>query len=197
MKRLKAINIIFVSFLISIFLIGNLPEAQAAADPKDPFPSFGSGPIEVRLYSDYFCPPCRATEPEIAPILQDLVKRNKIKLKMIDVPFNRNTPLYAKYYLYGIHGKHNLADAFAVKNILNGAAIKQLESAAQLENLFRSKGIKYSTYDAGPVLNIYNSLLSEDRIDTTPTVVIYRNGKKEKYSEKENVINALKRLQAK
>jgi len=73
--------------------------AAHAQEREAPFPQYGTGPVQVFIYTDYFCPPCRAMEPLAEPVLQDLLKRNRITLTFIDVPFHRLTPLYAKYFL--------------------------------------------------------------------------------------------------
>ena len=54
-----------ISFSVSlaIVLIVFVITAGASAQTKDTFPSFGSGTTQVRLYTDYFCPPCAEIEP--------------------------------------------------------------------------------------------------------------------------------------
>jgi thiol:disulfide interchange protein DsbA len=133
----------------------------------------------------------------IEPILKDLLKRKMIQLIMVDVPFNSNTPLYAKYYLYAVNGKADPDQALRVKNTLFHTAqgSDRVNSPDKLEKIFRDKGISFYPYEAKPVLNRYNELIREDNIDTTPTCVIYRNGKKEKFTGGGDIIDALKRLQ--
>lgn len=41
--------------------------AGSARGQDTPFPTYGSGAVQVRLYTDYFCPPCRKMEPEAEP----------------------------------------------------------------------------------------------------------------------------------
>ena len=65
---------------------------KTAGGEEEPLSSFGSGPIKVRLYTDYFCPPCRDMEPDLEPLILDLVKDGTIQLTFIDVPTSRNTP---------------------------------------------------------------------------------------------------------
>ena len=49
-------------------------------------PSFGNGAIKVVLYADYFCPPCRGIEPQLEPLITDLMKTGKINLIFVDTP---------------------------------------------------------------------------------------------------------------
>ena len=59
----------FVSGLFTMILTGLIVAGIGSTAEQDPpFPSYGSGPVEVRLYTDYFCPPCRAMEPAVEPL---------------------------------------------------------------------------------------------------------------------------------
>ncbi len=42
---------------------------EMAGGQESPLSSFGSGTIKVRLYTDYFCSPCRDMEPDLEPLL--------------------------------------------------------------------------------------------------------------------------------
>lgn len=171
------------------------PGAPSAREPEVPFPSFGSGPVEVRLYTDYFCPPCRALEPEVEPILKNLLNKKAIRLTFVDVPFNPKSPLYARYFLYSLAKKHDVEHALHVRNILfDEATRKDVNTKEQTEKLLKSKGIAYEVRETKTALNRYNALIKEDTIDATPTCVIVKDGKKEKFVGKPDIINALKRL---
>ena len=37
---------------------------------EEVLPTFGQGEIQVILYTDYFCPPCRSMEPDVEPFLR-------------------------------------------------------------------------------------------------------------------------------
>ena len=78
---------------------------ETAGGQENPLPPFGSGTIKVRLYTDYFCPPCRDMEPDLEPLLLDLVKDGTIHLTFIDVPTSQHTTLYARYFLYALGGE--------------------------------------------------------------------------------------------
>ncbi|MBA4397902.1 MAG: hypothetical protein C0394_11060, partial [Syntrophus sp. (in: bacteria)] len=177
MKRKKA----SILTLCMTMLLLILPATGIfAKEKKMPFPQYGTGPIHVLIYSNYFCPPCRAMEPEAEPILHDLLKRNAVTLTLIDVPYHRLTPLYAKYFLYALNAKNNPDHAFHVRNILLAAtADKEMTTEKSIEKLFKSKGIPYTVFEVKPVFDRYNALIKEDHINATPTCVIVKNGKKE------------------
>ena len=188
LKRLLAF-VMFATILFGLIAAGS----GSAAEQNPPFPSYGSGSVEVRLYTDYFCPPCRAMEPDVEPILKDLLKRNAIRLTLVDVPFNEYTPLYARNFLYAIKESNAVEDAFRARNALQQAAAnKEITTQARIETLFREKGIAYGVWDPKPAFDRYNVLIKEDKIDATPTCVVIMNGQKKAFVGGPDIINALK-----
>jgi len=171
----------------------------SAAEQNPPFPSYGAGPVEVRLYTDYFCPPCRAMEPTVEPLLKDLLKKNAIRLTLVDVPFSQYTFLYAKNFLFAIKENNDLEHAFRVRNILLEASTKKdVTTQERIEALFKEKGIPFSVFfpvfDAKPAFDRYNALIKEDKINATPTCVVIQNGQKKAFVGGPDIINALKAL---
>lgn len=167
-----------------------------AAEQTSPFPSYGSGPIEVRIYSDYFCPPCRAMEPAVDPILKDLLKKNVIRLTLIDTPFHQYTALFARHFLYAIKENNDVDHAFGVRNVLIEASTdKTVTTQERIEAIFKEKGIPYAVFDVKPAFDSYTAMLKEDNIKSTPTCVIIKSGQKKIFVGGPDVINALKSLQ--
>jgi protein-disulfide isomerase len=170
--------------------------ALFAQSPVAPFSAYGAGAIQVRFYTDYFCPPCLAMEPAVEPVLRDLLKRKVITLTLVDVPFHRHSSLYAQYFLYALKGKNDLEHALKVRNILfEAAASTQVTTREQLEEIFKSKRISYVVFDPKPSFNRYNALITEDSIRSTPTCVIIKGGKKEAFVGRQDILKALKHLQ--
>ena len=187
----KRIFPVFFVILIAIFLFSGSGTLSLGAQ-EALFPSDGSGTVEVRLYTDYFCPPCRSMEPEIEPILKNLLKKKTIRLTFVDVPFNSKSPLYARYFLYSLAKKNDVEHAIHVRNILFEAATRQdVNTKEQTEKLLTSKGIAYVVWNTKPAFDRFNAMIKADKIDRTPTCVIVKRGKKEKYVGKPDIINAL------
>ncbi|MFA5180452.1 MAG: thioredoxin domain-containing protein [Syntrophales bacterium] len=160
------------------------------------FPSYGSGVVEVRIYSDYFCPPCRMMEPIVEPILEDLLKKNVIRLTLVDTPFHSYTPLYARYFLYALKENNDVMHAFRVRSILFAAAKeKSITTKEQIEAIYKENGISFAAFDAKAAFNSYSALLKEDNIKSTPTCVIIKNGQKQRFVGGPGIITALKSLQ--
>lgn len=186
----------FISSLVTMILGGLIVTGIGSAEEwNPPFPSYGSGPVEVRLYTDYFCPPCRAMEPAVEPILKELLKKNAIRLILVDVPYNQLTPLFARNFLYALKWNNELGHAFRVRNVLLEASTrKDVTTQERIEALFREKGIPSSAFDAKPAFDRCNALLKEDNINATPTCVVIKSGQKKAFIGGPEIINALKAL---
>ena len=180
----------------TLVLGGSLMAGIGWAEMRDlPFPSYGSGPVEVRLFADYFCSPCRDIEPEVEPILKELLKQNMIRLTLVDVPHDKLTPLYARNYLYAIRENNDPEHSFRVRSILQGAAAgKDVKTQEQIEALFKEKGVSFSLWDTKPAFDRYNALIKEDNIQGTPVCIVIKNGQKKFSMGKPNVIKAIKAL---
>lgn len=177
--------------IITVFILS----AGSARGQDAPFPTYGSGAVQVRIYTDYFCPPCRGMKPAVEPVLRALIKRNVIQATLVDTPFNKYSPLYARYFLYALNARNNFEHALKVHNILfDAAAGRAVKTKEGTEELFRSKGIPYQALEPKPAFDRYNALIKEDGIDATPSCVIIRAGKKEKFIGGTDIINALKGL---
>ncbi|MCX5839529.1 MAG: thioredoxin domain-containing protein [Deltaproteobacteria bacterium] len=187
---------VFAFGLLTMILTGLIVTKGGWAEEKGlPFPSYGSGPVEVRLYTDYFCPPCRAMEPTVEPLLKDLLKKNAIRLTLVDVPYNQLTPLYARNFLYAIKENNDLEHALQVRNILqNASAGKDITTQERIEALFKGNGVAFSVWDPKPVFDRYNALIKEDNIAATPTCVIIKNGQKKAFVGGQEIIDAIRSL---
>ena len=172
---------------IVLFLTGGYARGQETL-----FPAYGAGVIQVRIYTDYFCPPCRGMEPAVEPVLRDLIKRGVVRLTLVDTPFNKYTPLYARYFLYALNAKNDFEHALKIRNILfDEAANGHFTTKEQLEKIFKSRGIPYKAFEPKHTFDRYNALIKEDSVNATPSCVIIRAGKKEKFVVGPDIINAL------
>ena len=160
-------------------------------------PSFGEGKVKVRLYTDYFCPPCKEMEPGIEPVISELIKNKVINLTFADTPFYKYSSLYVRYFLYAINEKRDLEHALYVRRSLIEASNIRVEGADKMENFLKGKGIKLKPLDPKPVFTALTGYLKEDLIDATPTCVIEVDGKKCKHVGADDIISALNKLKKK
>jgi thiol:disulfide interchange protein DsbA len=158
-----------------------------------PFPSYGIGKIIVRIYTDYFCPPCRAAEPELEPLLINLVKSKKITAVFVDTPIYRDSQFYARRFLYALNKQNDFEHALKVRSILFEAATSKVNKDT-LDEYLKGKGISLSPFEVAPVLTKLNGLLQEDKVDATPTCVIVKDGKSDKRVGGGEILKALKEI---
>ncbi len=180
--------IVVVGFTLALCL------AKTIWAEENYFPTFGNGPIQVRLYTDYFCSPCRDMEPGIEPLLLDLVKEGTIQLTLIDVPTTRHTVLYANYFLFSLGAKKDIESALKARRVLFEAAEKKIYEGGQLVGFLKEKGVRFKAVDPYPVFNLWNNYMQEDKIQSTPACVIIYGDKKETYRGNIDVPRAIEKL---
>jgi thiol:disulfide interchange protein DsbA len=154
-------------------------------------PSYGQGKINVRVYTDYFCGPCRAGEPKIEALFSELVKANKIKLMFVDTPGHRETTLYAQYFLYVLNNKKDFEHALFARRALFDAASIKIIAKEKLEEFLTQKSIGFKPFDAKSTLNAMSQYIKNDGVKATPTVVIDNGSQKQLFSGVDNIIKAL------
>jgi protein-disulfide isomerase len=157
-------------------------------------PSYGQGKINVRVYTDYFCVPCRAGEPKIEALLTNLVKANKIKLTFVDTPAHQETPLYARYFLYILNNKKDFEHALFARAALFDAASIKIITKEKLEEFLAQKDIRYKSFDAKQTFDAMNKYIKDDGVKNTPTVVIDNGSQKQKFIGVDKIVNALELL---
>jgi len=193
--KLKKSGLLLITCFLFVF-VGTAFSESIPGETKDnlPFPSYGSGKVMVRVYTDYFCPPCRAAEPELEPLLIDLVKSKKITVVFVDTPIYKDSQIYAKYFLYALNKTNNLEYAIKTRSVLFEAAANKVNKEF-LEEFLKGKGIDFASFDATPVLKKLNALLQEDKVDATPSCVIVKDGKPEKKIGGDEILKAIKAIQ--
>ena len=187
-----AMAILFAAVGFSIFLL--FFSGSAAPAYADEIPSFGRGSVKVRIYTDYFCPTCRSIEPELEPVIVDLVKRRLAVVTFVDTPFHKETGLYATCFLGIAVGDGNLPRTLEARLALFKAAEKNIRRPPELKSLMGYKGLKCHPLDPTRTFNILNKRLKEDRIDSTPACVVERPGGKQKFTGSSEIMKALNRL---
>jgi thiol:disulfide interchange protein DsbA len=188
---------IFITFSIVIGFILFLVLFKGTATPVYAedilLPSFGNGQIKVRLYTDYFCSPCRALEPKLEPVITDLVKRGIINIIFIDTPVHAQTSLYARYFLYILNEKKDFDHTLRARTVLFEAAKNKITEKEKLEAYLKKKGIRFKPFNVNPTFGGLSSLFKEDRINSTPACVIYKEGKIDTFKGRD-ILKALGQL---
>ncbi len=176
-----------VAFLLSLMLTNH-------SYGEELLPTFGQGTIQVILYTDYFCPPCRAMEPDVEPLLRDLMRTGKINLTFVDTPTNQITSLYARYFIYALNANQEFEEVLKARNTLFEAAEKKMQDKAKLEEFLKEKGINWKPVNVTPAFNFWNKYLKDDSIRSTPSCVVKRGEKKEIVVGSLEILKALENL---
>jgi thiol:disulfide interchange protein DsbA len=175
--------------LIFLFLVFGPLTPVSAADPL--LPAFGEGAVEVRIYTDYFCGPCRAEEQEVIAAVRELVAKNRIRVVFIDTPLFPETVLYAGYFLAAVNAKREFGQAVTARAALFEASGLQIRGKSELEGFLAKKGLEMRPLDTAPVFALFSKYIREDRINSTPTVVISGPQGKQILGSKEQILKAL------
>lgn len=194
----KKIHLMAISALVGLaffFLAFNGSTTPAFAG-ENGITSFGSGPIQVRLYTDYFCGPCRAAEAEMELQLINLLEKNTISLTLIDTPVHKYTSLYARYFLYILNESQRFfPQAMQARHVLFEAAGQNIHKPELLEAFLGKKNYKLKPFDVKPVFRSFDAQLKADKITSTPSCVIIGPRGKEVFVGGANIIKALKSIQ--
>lgn len=165
---------------------------EAGAGSGLPFPAFGKGPVDVRLYASYFCGPCRMLEPELEPVLSGLAGAGKIRVVFVDLPVSGALP-YIRYFLYALNENRGMENAFRVRHVLFDVA-KAGGGEEEIREAFEKEGIAFEPFDPEPVFVRFNQFFQEDEIRSTPSAVIIKNGESKIHTGGGSVLDALKSL---
>lgn len=157
--------------LITITFSGSVTPAYGAE--KSPIPSFGEGPCQVIVFTDYFCPPCQGLEQSLEPMLEKIHAKGGAEIIFVDMPIYKETPLFARYYLYAANAKGAFKEVLdarrALFTIARGKTVKDEESLAKA---LQEKGVPYKPYDPKPVFNAWNDMIRRHKVQGTPSCVI-------------------------
>jgi thiol-disulfide isomerase/thioredoxin len=189
---------LFLALLLPIvfcyLFITFISPAPAVDADKGILPSYGKGPHEVLIFSDYFCPPCQALEPKLEPVLDELYEKGSAKITFVDTPMHRETPLFAKFYLYAAKAAPDYRAAIRARQVLFALAAKEnvLWMDERIEEAFRKEKVAFTPFDFRTAQPDLNRLISEHRVDATPTCVILSPGAKaQKYTGAKDILKGL------
>jgi len=163
----------------------------------DPVPAiYGSGDREIRVYTDYFCGPCRNAESGMENLLAEIVKKRRARVLFIDTPVHRETVLYAKYFIYILKAKPeaDFKTVLTFRRVLFEAAEKEISNENELTEYLKTLNIPFSEIDVKPHFKAYSELIRKDRINSTPTIVIVTRNGKTAHGGADEIIKALENI---
>jgi thiol:disulfide interchange protein DsbA len=193
-SSLKRILIVIFILLGFILLWWGFSGSNNLVFAEEMYPSFGKGNVEVRMYSNYFCGPCFRLKPQIEPLLDTLVKRNRIRLLFIDMPFDKKSWEYNRYYLYAVREDPSFENALRFRVVLFEAADAGIKTEKDLQLYLQRLGREPTASDISSELRAARQYIRDDGITSTPTVVIEKDGTTHVYKGIERIIEALEAI---
>lgn len=139
--------------------------------------TIGSGPVEIVLFTDYFCPPCKDIEPYLENTLPELVSSG-VKVTFVDAPFSRKSSLYARYFLYAAKAASSPESIINARSVLFDLAEKdRIESEPDMVQALKENNVDIKLVDTQPLMDQWKSLMETHNLRSTPTCVILKPGK--------------------
>ena len=154
-------------------------------------------PARFSSSRDYFCPPCQALEPKLEPVLDALYKQGHVRIRFVDTPMHKETPLFAKFYLFAAKAAPDYRSAMRARQVLFALAGKEdvLWMDERIEGAFRKEKIAFTPFDFRTAQPELNRLIREHRVDSTPTCVIkYSDSDTKKYVGEMEILKGLAAL---
>ena len=179
-------------FVLLTFSGGTLPVYAADGVPG----VYGWGEMEIRIYTDYFCPPCRDAEPKIEKFIEEVARKGKGHILFIDTPMHgADTVLYAKYYLYALGATDDgIQTANRIRRVLFEAAGKEIKTENKLADFLKARKINFILRDVMPFFSKYTEYIQADQIKSTPTLIIITPAGKSRYEGAADIIKALEKI---
>lgn len=164
--------------LIIILWVLLSPISGPATEVSESIFSHGSGPIEVFVFTDYFCPPCQGVEPYLEKALTDL-NRLGAKITFVDKPIHRITLLYSRYFLYATKTADSFSEILRIRRVLfDIAKTKDVDSEGELFQKLKANNINLALIDVKPIFDQWVELVERFGVRSTPTCIVKRPGKK-------------------
>jgi len=162
-----------IVFFVLLFSGGcSMPDPSERADLF----SRGSGPAEILIFTDYFCPPCQAVEPYMEKALDDLF-RSGMKVTFVDKPIHAVTALYSRYFLYAAKTAHRFEDMLRIRRVLfEIAKTRTVESESELLRKLKENNIRLGLFDVQPVFDQWAELIRRFGVRSTPTCIVISPG---------------------
>jgi thiol:disulfide interchange protein DsbA len=167
-----------LSLLISVLGMLLVPISGTPAETSENIFSCGSGPIEVFIFTDYFCPPCQAIEPYLENALTDL-HRLGVRVTFVDKPIYARTPMYSRYFLYAAKAANSFDEVLRIRRVLfDIAKTKAVDSERELIQKLKENNIKLVPMEVKPIFDRWAELIERFGIKSTPICIVKQPGQK-------------------
>lgn len=173
-SALASLSMGLVGFAVALLGIAKEERSFADNNAKGENPVFGNSKstVEVYYFSDWFCPACRKTEPELEKQLPAIMA--KARVFFIDVPIHEDSLNFLPYNLSFMLKQK--AEYVKLRRSLAELALKNgTPSESDIEALAKRYGVTYQQLDFAEVnqgLKYFKKMTDKYSVDSTPTLVI-------------------------
>jgi thiol:disulfide interchange protein DsbA len=162
--------------LICLACLKLVPAFAFASESPEGIYTEGTGPIEIVVFSDYFCPPCQGVEPYLEEALAKL-HRSGARITFVDMPIHEMTPLFARYFLYAANAADSFEEKLLVRRTLfDIAQTGAVTSERDLIQKLRENRIETARLDVRPIFDRWVELINRFAVKSTPTCVVVQPG---------------------
>lgn len=199
MFRIYRLPLLFFSLMGYLFVLltfsGSVTPAYGE-EIANSVPFLGKGKYEIIMFADYFCPPCKSIDTKAEPVLKELLATGKVKITFADVPFHKETPVYAKYYLYAANANIGADNIFHVRKLLFEAAqIKNIEKENVLFAYLSEQKIALKPFNEKLLFPALTTMIKKHDVRATPSCVIkYSTKDVKKFVGEKDIWNGLMAL---
>jgi hypothetical protein len=195
--RIPLLLFVFLGYLFVLLTFSGSTTPAYGAE-KSLVPSYGSGPYELIVFTDYFCPPCQSLESEMDAALNEIFSSGGVKVTFVDLPTHKQTHVFAKYFLYIAKSTHHFRDILHARKALFSLAKNQaIHDDSSLSKALAAQGIAFKPYDLRPVYQALNKIIKTHSVSKTPTCIVkYSNADIRKYTGTYEIKNGLAMLRA-
>ena len=164
-------------WMTAVLLLGLFIQLlHAGEEAPDTLFARGDGPVEIYMFTDYFCPPCKGIEPYLEQALAELNRRGA-KIVFVDKPIHAVTPLYSKYFLYAAKKAGDFAQMLHIRHALfDIAATQNPQTERELASSLKAYKIPYVPMDVKPVFDRWARLIDTYQVKSTPTCIVKQPG---------------------
>lgn len=174
MNKLPLLLFSILGYLTVLFTFsGSVTPAYGQDKSMAAIPYLGKGNYEVIMFADYFCPPCKRIDTKAEPLFKELLATGQVKITFVDVPFSKETPMYAKYYLYAVNADSNADNVLRIRTaFFEAAQTKNIKKEDALVAYLKEQKILWKPFDEKSMLPLLSSVIKEHKVNATPTCVI-------------------------
>jgi hypothetical protein len=171
-RRMPLLLFVVLGYLFVVLTFsGSVTPAYGAERPSAP--SYGNGPYELIIFTDYFCPPCQAVESDMDWYLNEFLSKGGVRVTFIDMPLHELTPLYARYFLYVVNAGGGYREILHARKVLfELAAANAAATDKALAQKLKERGVVFKPYDPKPVFAVLDRTIKEYKANATPSCFV-------------------------